>query len=257
MKNLIEEPIRYTLIFFFISLICISFPVSWIFPTSEFLGSIILRALFSIIGMILIVMCGFECFKINRNLLKNIDIVFMGLIIAINNFPIFAIMDNKVIFNDISLIQLIEYIIFCFFIALFEELFFRGLIYNTFFYVFKDKKNRTILCILVSSAIFGLTHIVNLFGGGNFGAVFLQIGYTFLNGMLYAILYYFTKNIYISIMCHFVFNTGGLFTNYNLASGEIWYTKTILITLFVSLFVVLYLCIRYYLIYRKSMKIKY
>ena len=77
-----------------------------------------------------------------------------------------------------------------------EEIIFR----HVLFYKFKDNLILQILMCLVSAFLFGAIHINNF--GGN---LFLTIPYMAV-AFVYNAIYYFTKNIWITITIHFLFN---------------------------------------------------
>lgn len=120
-----------------------------------------------------------------------------------------AVMAFAFSFNEIDMSPSIEtivgYILLNFAIAISEEFLFRGLILTTLLNAWKNKKDFIIKAVLVSSAIFGLRHLINLIT--NPIAVNLTIGqvfFTFMAGFYLCALYLRTKNLWLCITIHFI-----------------------------------------------------
>lgn len=96
--------------------------------------------------------------------------------------------------NDIELIITMGlFVIQTIIIApIFEELFFRGIVFKG---MIKKYSNKPIKAIIFSSIIFGVVHM-NIPQGIN----------AFIAGVILASLYYYTKNIKLSIFAHFINN---------------------------------------------------
>lgn len=77
-----------------------------------------------------------------------------------------------------------------------EEVVFR----HVLFYKFKNKLPLRVIMCLFSAFLFGAIHISN-FGG----ELFLTVPYMVV-GLVYNLIYYFSKNIWASITVHFMFN---------------------------------------------------
>lgn len=96
----------------------------------------------------------------------------------------------------------ISYIIAAFFFTLLvgiaEELYFRGIIIKVL------KKNGTLYTIIVSSVIFGVTHIGNLAGSANIILTLIQIVFAFTFGLVFAEIFILTKSLLPVILWHFL-----------------------------------------------------
>lgn len=77
-----------------------------------------------------------------------------------------------------------------------EEIYFRGIIFNTW------SKYNIRLAVIVSAALFGLCHILNLMGGAGVVATLLQICFAFVWGMAISFVFYYTRSIYPGIILH-------------------------------------------------------
>jgi uncharacterized protein len=168
----------------------------------------ILRFLGGII--VIIIMIGFHQKHILRfkNVGKSFLIVIPALIISINNFPIIAFLDGRATLTA-PVYQVYLFIIECVSVGFFEEIVFRGIILMLLLKKLEHHKNGVLLSILFSSAIFGLSHIVNFYSGLSFGDTMLQIGYSFLVGMLWAVMFLKTRNIWLTMILHATFNFFG------------------------------------------------
>ncbi len=157
-----------------------------------------------------------------------------ALIISLNNFPIIAFLDDRA-----YLIQQ-PYTVFVFFFeslsnAFFEEVLFRSMILIFLLERFSSTKNGIFKAIIISSALFSILHLLNLFSGTSLIDVTLQLGYSFLMGMLWAVMYLKTKNIWITIILHSTYNFfGQVMFSLGIVKGR-YDTVTIIITVVLAL----------------------
>jgi membrane protease YdiL (CAAX protease family) len=169
---------------------------------SRFIGGVVL----------IVILCSFgykAIFKFNGLLLKSLMIVLPGIFIAVNNFPIIAYFDKRAAITEPTY-TIYLFIIECISIGFFEEVVFRGIILIFLLQRFSNTKKGMYQAIVLSSALFGLIHLVNIFSGADVGSTILQIGYSFLMGMMWAIVYLKTRNIWYSILLHATYNFFGL-----------------------------------------------
>jgi len=118
----------------------------------------------------------------------------------------------------------------------------------------KNEITSIILALIISSAIFALIHLFNLFHRAP-ADVFLQLGYTFLLGLLFAVLYYLTKSIIPSIIVHALFNIGGLMLAENAGLGNaqyIWTTTGVIVSAITFSIAGIYITVRFMLEMRKT-----
>lgn len=94
-------------------------------------------------------------------------------------------------------------------IGLFEEFAFRGVI----LLMFAEKRHRTrkdlFVCILLTSAVFGGVHLLNVLAGSGIVAVLEQIAYSFLIGAMCAVVLYKTANVWLCVLLHALFDFNG------------------------------------------------
>ena len=162
-------------------------------------------------------------------------------LIAINNFPFIAIFTGDAHIGA-SAGKIALYAFQCLCVGLFEELAFRGCI---FLFALDGHRKSTFdlfLAIVISSAIFGAVHLVNVLAGASIGAVILQIGYSVLIGGMCSVVLMKTGCIWHCVLIHAVYNfCGGVVPE--LGSGAIWNTPTIILTVVVSVAVAVYVVV--------------
>ncbi len=180
--------------------------------------------------------------------------VLPALLIAVNNFPIIGLISGSV-YVDSGLPKALLLVLACIGIGFFEETAFRGVIFPLLLSrllpaVRKRAEGRkpsrvspetvaVFLAILLTSAVFGLVHALNLFIGGSPSAVIMQIGYSFLIGGMCAIVLLKTRCIWIPVFIHALYDLGGMLVEY-LGGGTLWDTPTVVLTVIVSVAVVAY-----------------
>ena len=141
--------------------------------------------------------------------------------VAIINFPISALINGKAEVIRTDLLGL--YALYVISIALLEELIFRGVLLLIVGDFMRGKKYQYLWTALICSAVFSLFHLTNLFEGMGIGAVLLQCLYTFLIGGMLIITMLKTKNIWLCVLIHALFDFGGLLI-VHLGVGNPWDT---------------------------------
>ena len=163
-------------------------------------------------------------------------------LVAINNFPFVPVITGAAVIED-SAPKIILLLVECLCIGFFEELAFRGL----FLWVL-EKKHRdrkwAFISVLISSAAFGLIHLINLYQSSPF-SVFLQIGYSFLIGAMCSVVLLRTSNIWLCAVIHGLFNFAGAVVP-TCGHGEIWDAATVILTVIIALLVTAYMTIAFF-----------
>ena len=194
------------------------------------------RTLCSILPVYLIFEFGFnDLFRINAKKLKGGLLSVPIFLIALNNFPFIPIMSGYMTVNA-TFFDFIPYVLSCLSIGILEETCFRGCVLPLVAYKFEKSKKGMFWSVVVSSAIFGGAHLVNLFGGFSAG-VFLQVGYSFLIGAICSVALLVSGNIYVPILIHALYDVGGFMTVDGLSSGVIWTVPNIIWTAVFSVLV--------------------
>lgn len=169
---------------------------------------LITRAVGGGIFLVFTVYLGYRVlYPITRPVRKNILYILPALVIAVNNLPIIPLVSGKseiVAGYDKILLLFLE----CMAIGFFEEMAFRSVIMLGIMENRRKTKKDILISILLSSAIFGLVHIVNIFISPSLMVV-LQILYSALVGAMCAIVLLLTRNIWACVVLHGLFNFFG------------------------------------------------
>ena len=161
--------------------------------------------------------------------------------IAINNFPIIPYICVGV-YIDASTADLLLYALECFCVGLFEELAFRVCVFVMVLHGRRSSTGDIFWSIVISSAIFGAVHFMNVFSGASLISVLLQIGYSFLIGGMCSVILMKTGSVWHCVFLHAVYNfCGGVVPQFG--GGTIWDTPTVTITVILSVAVAVYVII--------------
>lgn len=152
-----------------------------------------------------------------KNILKDLLWCIPCIFVVIANFPFTAIFSGNATINRTDLIWL--FALKCLSIGLMEEMLFRGLFQGVIQEKFQGQKYDKLKTVAITSAVFGCIHLLNLFSGANVGATFLQVGYSFLIGAMLSAVLIKTKNIWLCVILHAVFDFGGFIVT-DLGSGK-------------------------------------
>jgi len=110
-----------------------------------------------------------------------------------------------------AFISLIFFSAYMLLIGIFEEFLCRGVILNSMLKKWGDSKNGMIKAVIWSSLIFGLAHLVNLFGAPDMViATISQVIYATFLGIFFAAIYIRTRNIWVVASLHALFNWAGM-----------------------------------------------
>ena len=232
-----KKPIREIIIVLLYAVGAVSVPfqdIAKLFGGSQsavyFTGAVC-KFLLSVFPFYLIYDFGFSGILKNIKGKKSLLPCLSALIIAVNNFPILPIATGEAGLK-IYLLDGIAYIFYCVSIGVMEEAIFRGNLFPLILKRQKRNKLGVLKAIIISSAVFGGMHLFNLFSGGG-ARVFLQVGYSFLMGLVFSLTMLFTGNLFVPIILHAVFDIGGfLFDAFGF--GTLWTTGNIVLTAVVS-----------------------
>lgn len=245
-----KSPVSHIAIVSLLAIGLVSLPVNDLFGlfiketiTANLLGGILIRLLLSAVAIFFIIKYGYakRFFTVSG---IGLVAVIPALLVAINNFPIIGFFTEKitVIANDY---QIALYVIYCFSVGLFEELVFRGIVFPLCLKITRRKKRGVFWAVALSSAVFGGAHLINLFGGANIGATFLQVGYSFLIGAMCAISLCIAENLLVAVILHFIYDIGGLMlaNGVGIAYGTQWDLITVIITAVLGVIVLVYMTV--------------
>ena len=171
---------------------------------------------------------------------KSLLFLLPSLAVAINNFPLIGLATGNAYVTD-PIGGVLIVVAYCLAIGMFEEFAFRGLFYLMILDGRRSSTKQIFLTTAISSAVFGLVHLVNLAIGASPGATLLQVGYSFLIGGMCAIVLLKTANIWYCVLLHFVYDLGG--TILYLGGGVRWDTVTVIITAVLGVAVAVFMVI--------------
>ena len=205
------------------------------------LNTLVMDALGSVVFLCMTLYMGYRVFTpFHKPVLRNALFVLPALAVAINNFPLIGLFTgNATITDPIGGVLLI--VAYCLAVGLFEELAFRGLFYLMILDGRRKSTKQIFWTTVVSCAVFGLVHLVNLAVGANPGATVLQVGYSFLIGGMCAIVLLKTGSIWYCVLLHTVYDVGGtiLFAGGGLRWDAVTVTVTAVLGVAVTVFMLL------------------
>ncbi len=197
--------------------------------------AIVTRALGTFVFLPLILRYGYNVFGFAKKgrggaLLT----VFVAFAVVLNNFPI-----RQFLLGNVYTVRGAEYVfafaLQCLAVGIFEETAFRGLLFMVLLEKHRQSKKQIVSVVIASSAIFGLVHLFNLLGGASFGAVALQVGYSFLIGAMLSVVLLRTKCVWICALLHAIFNFGGYLMPTLGNSSAQWDSVTVMVTVALAL----------------------
>lgn len=107
----------------------------------------------------------------------------------------------------IRIIPLINSVIYCISIGLWEETLCRGLLLTNMLKKWGQSKRGIIKSILLSSVIFGALHLISLINNpGILVSSLTQVMYATIMGILISVIYIKTKSLWSAIVLHFILN---------------------------------------------------
>ncbi|MBR0236292.1 MAG: CPBP family intramembrane metalloprotease [Clostridia bacterium] len=202
--------------------------------------AIISRAVGAALFILIAIYLGYDIFGLKKAINKKALFALPCLIVALNNLPYVALMRGDAMITGAPA-EIYFFILECIFVALFEEVAFRGVLYLTL------QKGRTtrrglFFSVIVSSVVFGLFHLINLFYGASIGQTALQVGYSFLVGCMCAFVLIKTGSIWYCVIIHAIYNFCGQIVS-RLGAGEMLNAPQIIITVIISLLCAIYIVI--------------
>ena len=161
-------------------------------------------------------------------------------LVVVNNLPILSLLSGDAYVIHSAPVYWIWFALECLAIGLFEELAFRGVI----FLLFAEKRRTTrkglFWSLILTSAVFGAVHLLNVLMGAGIGGVILQIGYSFLIGAMCSVVLLKTRNIWLCVLLHAVYDFCGTLVP-TLGGGSFWDTPTVVFTALLAVATTAYL----------------
>lgn len=187
------------LLIFFVFLFCASFPIDLIIKNNQLLCGIIKLILLVAFLVFFLLYKRKTCldFKQNTFDLRNFLILLPAFLVCGSNFTNYIF--GNATYNNTANETFIVTVLLTLITAIDEEIVFR--------YVFEAnlKTENKLVRILISAAVFGLSHITIFLSTFN-PVSLVNIIYTFAVGIVLGFLFEYVKSIYICIGFHFLFN---------------------------------------------------
>ena len=197
------------------------------------------RLLGAAVFIILIAYSGYRILNpINHGFGKALLFSLPAFVIAINNLPIYSLAFGLAEVTS-PLWRVLLLALECLAVGLFEETCFRGFVFLAFLEKRRATKSGQFMAIILSSAVFAIVHLFNIFLGASPIAVILQIGYSFLIGAMCAVMLMKTANIWLCVAAHAIFNFCGALIP-TCGEGSIWEIFTVVLTVVASLLAAAY-----------------
>ncbi len=204
------------------------------------LNQTVIRFLSGILLVIMVKHLGYGRLFQFKNIRKTLIFILPALIISINNFPIIAFFEGRAVLTD-PMYRVFLFLLECISVGFFEEIIFRAILLFVLYNMLSKYKFGLYFTILISAVIFGIFHFFNLISGASFVDTLLQVGYSFLLGIMWAVVYLRTKNIWFVMVLHATYNFFGQVMFY---LGEVqnrFDIYTIIITVVFSVLVSIYI----------------
>jgi len=168
-----------------------------------------IRIGFGALFVIIAYFMGYSLFNKKKKIgLLILVVILPGLVIALNNFPISAYFGGRTVLNEpVHIVWL--YAVECLSIGFLEETIFRGIILIVLIERFAKTFSGRLKAIIISALCFGAIHLVNLFSGAQVAATLLQVGYSFLMGAMWAVIFLSTGNLLYVMLLHGAYNFFG------------------------------------------------
>ena len=162
--------------------------------------------------------------------------------VVINNMPILSMIWGDAYIIHGAPVYWIWFALESLAIGLFEEITFRGVILLRFAESRRSTHKGLLWSILLSSAVFGAMHAINLLAGASPVAVLMQVGYSFLIGAMCAVVLFKTANLFLCVVLHAVYDFCGMLLP-TLGGGHWWDTPTVVFTAILAVAVTAYMVV--------------
>ena len=202
---------------------------------------IVTRSLGAVVFTTILAYLGYKVLNpIKKPFFKGLAFCLPAYVVAINNFPFSSVIKGDATI-DSTVGKIILLAVECLAVALFEEMAFRGVIFLGFAEKRRESRLGLFISIILSSAVFGAVHLLNLFTSSPI-AVLMQIGYSFLIGGMCSVVLIKTANIWHCVAVHAIFNFSGAVVP-TFGVGKIWDSFTIIITALIAVLTFAYMLV--------------
>ena len=160
---------------------------------------------------------------------KSLLVSLPAFLVVVNNMPILSMARGDAYIVHGTAAHWIWFGVECLAIGLFEEIAFRGVIFLRLAEGRRHTRRGLLVSILLTSAVFGGMHAVNLLTGADPVWTIMQIGYSFLIGAMCSVVLLKTANLWLCVALHAIYDFCGMLLP-TLGGGSWWDTPTIVFT---------------------------
>ena len=140
--------------------------------------------------------------------------------------------------KNASILEIINVLVFCFFIGVAEEFLCRGWLQNEFIERYSENRKNVITSIVLASLVFGLMHLLNVTSQTLYETI-LQIINAASIGVLLGSIYYKTKNIWSVIFLHSIYDFALFMGEINLVKECTYNTPSLGVTIVDSIGIII------------------
>lgn len=169
------------------------------------------EAVFEILwaGLVLLVVLAFKNKYIftqkRENFFKSIRYIVPELLLS-GFFVLISIVSILSSGNPLDIYSVFNLALYCLFIGIVEEFLCRGWLLNEFLERYSNNRREILLSIFFSSVIFGVVHFINIGETQGFVETLVQVMNATAGGMFLALVYYKTKNIWVVVATHAIWD---------------------------------------------------
>ncbi len=205
------------------------------------------RSIGAVVFLVLLLHEGYRVLNpLQKPFWKSLLFTLPPFLVVVNNMPILSMIWGDAYVVHTAPAYWVWFSLECLAIGLFEELAFRGVI----FLMLAEKRHATrkglFWSLILSSAVFGGVHLINAFMGAGIGVI-LQIGYSFLIGAMCSVVLLKTRNIWLCVLLHAVYDFSGTLMP-TLGTGTWWDTPTVIFTAVLAVATTAYLVWQFFVL---------
>jgi membrane protease YdiL (CAAX protease family) len=202
------------------------------------------RAMGSVVFITLVIYLGYKVLNpLRKPFGYSLLFSLPAILVVVNNLPIYPLLSGGAWVSS-PVWKIVLLAAECLFIGLCEEFCFRGVVFLGFLEKKRMGKSGQFWAIVLTSAVFGAVHLINLFDGASPMSVILQVGYSFLIGSMCAVILMKTKNIWLISVLHAAFDFCGALVP-TCGDGVIWDGFTVTVTVILALFTTAYMIVEF------------